>query len=276
MSRFRLEYGNASAKPSAKTMNPLSIVNSILKPFDIKISRASTANRWQMPSLISRLGHSDLRFESIIDVGAASGSWTQIAHKEFPNAKILAIEPIQQNYQLLKSNAHTLGNVSTCQAVVGRVDGTDVAFTITKDLDGSGVDLHGGVQYSLPTRSLDSLKDEHQLPPPYFLKLDTHGYEVPILEGASQTLKDCSAVLIEAYNFKISSHSIYFWELCEWMQRQGSGQQTLPIPLPAVLIRLFGSLIFFFCLQTAAVFPQTNTNKRVFVHKSSSLYQVQP
>lgn len=235
-------------------MNPLSIVNSILKPIDIKISRASTANRWQMPSLISRLGHSNLRFESIIDVGAASGSWTQIAHKEFPNAKILAIEPIQQNYQLLKSNTHTMGNVSTCQAVVGRVDGTDVAFTITKDLDGSGVDLHGGVQYSLPTRSLDSLKDEHQLPPPYFLKLDTHGYEVPILEGASQTLKDCSAVLIEAYNFKISSHSIYFWELCEWMQRQGFRPADIADPSPRRLDQAFWQLDILFLPSNSRCF----------------------
>ena len=38
------------------------------------------------------------------------------------------------------------------------------------------------------------------LPGPYMIKLDTHGYEVPILCGATETLRNTNLLVIETYN----------------------------------------------------------------------------
>jgi hypothetical protein len=51
--------------------------------------------------------------------------------------------------------------------------------------------------------------------------LDTHGYEVPILEGATETLKNTNLLIIEAYNFQIAHKSLRFWELCSYVEKLG-------------------------------------------------------
>jgi hypothetical protein len=53
------------------------------------------------------------------------------------------------------------------------------------------------------------------------LKFDTHGYELPILKGARQTLNKTSLIIMEAYNFKISDHALRFHEMCAYMECLG-------------------------------------------------------
>jgi FkbM family methyltransferase len=60
---------------------------------------------------------------------------------------------------------------------------------------------------------LDSLVSEHALPRPDFLKIDTQGFEIDILKGASQCLEHCSLVLLECplvdYNTGAPNMSAY-------------------------------------------------------------------
>jgi hypothetical protein len=49
------------------------------------------------------------------------------------------------------------------------------------------------------------------------IKLDTHSVEIPILSGASKTLKETSAIVIEAYNFTFGALAVPFWDLCRYM-----------------------------------------------------------
>jgi Methyltransferase FkbM domain len=62
--------------------------------------------------------------------------------------------------------------------------------------------------------SIDDLVQETNLLAPYFLKLDTHGVELPILAGSTKTLKNAKVLVIEAYNFTFGSPAVPFWELC--------------------------------------------------------------
>jgi len=56
---------------------------------------------------------------------------------------------------------------------------------------------------------------------PSAIKLDTHGFEVPILEGAVRTLDQAEVLIIECYNFNISPESIRFPELCRYLEPRG-------------------------------------------------------
>ena len=49
----------------------------------------------------------------------------------------------------------------------------------------------------VPTQTLDSIVKERNLEKPYFLKVDVDGAELDVLEGAKETLQDCSVVCIE-------------------------------------------------------------------------------
>jgi hypothetical protein len=61
----------------------------------------------------------------------------------------------------------------------------------------------------------------HQFDGPYLLKLDTHGYEVPILEGARETLTRTEAIIMECYNFRIAPECLMFGDMCQHMERLG-------------------------------------------------------
>jgi hypothetical protein len=68
---------------------------------------------------------------------------------------------------------------------------------------------------------IDTIIEKYSLRPPYLIKLDTHGFEIPILEGASETLKQTNLLVIEAYNFRITENSLRFFELCRYMEEKG-------------------------------------------------------
>src|ERR1700730_15699226 len=54
---------------------------------------------------------------------------------------------------------------------------------------------------------------QYSLPGPYLIKLDTHGYEVPILCGATETLRNTNLLVIETYNFRLIESCLLFDEI---------------------------------------------------------------
>ena len=73
----------------------------------------------------------------------------------------------------------------------------------------------------MPVTTIDSAVGLRQLRPPFALKLDTHGFEVPILEGARQTLLSTNLLVIEAYNFRLNPDSLKYYELCALLSTWG-------------------------------------------------------
>ena len=55
--------------------------------------------------------------------------------------------------------------------------------------------------------SIDEEVKRQKLTGPFALKLDTHGFELPIFDGASNILKQCNLVIVECYNFKLNNNS---------------------------------------------------------------------
>ena len=53
------------------------------------------------------------------------------------------------------------------------------------------------------------------------MKLDTHGFEVPILEGAVRTLAETEVILIECYTFRIAPACLTFAEMCRYLGERG-------------------------------------------------------
>ena len=60
----------------------------------------------------------------------------------------------------------------------------------------------------------------YSLPGPYLIKLDTHGYEVPILCGATETLRNTNLLVIETYNFRLIGNNLLFHEIIAYMRER--------------------------------------------------------
>ena len=153
---------------------------------------------------------------TVIDVGAAAGKWTKLARPHFPDARFFLIEPLRERVPELEA----LG-VDFVSAVAGAQVG-ETTFSVTDDLDGSGVaDAPGSASRTVSVTTIDREVSERKLPGPFFIKLDTHGYEVPILEGARTTLAQTALLMIEAYNFQLTSGCLRFPQLCARMDELG-------------------------------------------------------
>lgn len=56
---------------------------------------------------------------------------------------------------------------------------------------------------------------------PYLIKLDTHGFEVPILIGAQEALKNTQAIVIECYVQHLTQTSLTFSQMCAHLDALG-------------------------------------------------------
>lgn len=160
---------------------------------------------------------------TVVDVGASDGRWSLIAARHFPEARFLLVEAQRVHEPALRE--------------LKKKDGRfDYVIAAASDACGSvhfeGGDPFGGVashapdpgndrMIEVPAVTVDALVRERRLDPPFLLKLDTHGFEVPILEGAAAALRDAQLVIIETYNFHVAGKSLLFWEMCGSMRSKG-------------------------------------------------------
>lgn len=224
-----------------------SAANRLLAPAGLELVRIGQGtpppSRWTMTAALTRCAALGVRPGTLIDVGAAEGAWARPAREIFPNSALLLIEPLVERRAALTPLTSTSGtHLET--AVAGPTDG-EVDFTVADDLDGSGV-YGAGALRRLPQVSIDTLVDRHALPPPYLLKLDTHGYEIPIFEGASATLTQTELIMVEAYGFKPSPTAVPFWELCSWLGARGFRPADLADPVGRRRDGLFWQADFLF------------------------------
>lgn len=159
---------------------------------------------------------------AIVDLGAAAGTWSLKARTFFPDPKYLLFEPLEERKQELNRLATLHKNFIPVFAAAGSVPGK-VKFIISPDLDGSGVydGEQSGDYREVDQVTVDSKIKDLNISGPYILKFDTHGFEVPILQGCQETLKDTDAVIMECYGFHLSSSSLLIHEMIEHMSSLG-------------------------------------------------------
>ena len=79
----------------------------------------------------------------------------------------------------------------------------------------------GNSAIRIPMVAVDDEVAARSLPGPFLLKLDTHGFEAPILEGAARTLRHTEVIIVECYNFRLSPESLTFDEMCRHLGERG-------------------------------------------------------
>ncbi len=164
-----------------------------------------------------------LEVNTIVDVGAAEGSWSLSAAEFWPDASYILFEPLEERKELLEKLSIKNKKYHFIPAAAGKEKG-QVNFHVSGDLDGSGV-AEGvkGVSNirSVDVTSIDIEVKALQLKGPYIIKLDTHGFEVPIIEGCSGIINEVAMFIIECYGFQIARDSLLFWEMCRLLQEKG-------------------------------------------------------
>jgi len=185
------------------------------------LGAAANAAPGSMAGLIKRLHQQGPDFATIIDIGASDGQWSRQAMEWFPLKNYLLVEAQPVHGPALETFAAGKAKVQVTMAAAGKSQGS-IHFDAT--------DPFGGIasptpfpenNIVVPVTTLDHEVSQRRLQGPFLIKFDTHGFEVPILEGAVEVLKQTRVIVMECYNFKISPDCLTFPEMCALLAGQG-------------------------------------------------------
>jgi FkbM family methyltransferase len=197
-------------------------------------------------SALRRCFQKGILLHTVIDVGASDGRWSAEAMQYYPEAFYYLIDAQSQHEAALAGFKRRHKQSNYLISAVGDTEGE--IFFDSQDLFG-GVASHqaGGEGYTrVPVTTIDSLVSRHNLQGPFLIKLDTHGFEVPILNGAARTLPKANLVIIETYNFQVTADSLLFYEMCLYMKEQGFRCIDISEPMFRKKDRAFWQIDLFF------------------------------
>ncbi|KAA1053967.1 hypothetical protein FH063_002202 [Azospirillum argentinense] len=189
-------------------------------------------------SALSRLAQRGLQVASVLDIGASDGQWSLAARRIWPDARYHLIEAFDHWRAPLEAVCSAQTGFSHAIAAAGNSDG-EVWFYNDPDAPYGGAafqDQPDGKErpeksWKVPQVALAKEAERVGLKPPFLIKLDTHGFEVPILEGAEAILSQTNLVVIEVYVFHVHPQALLFHEICHWMAEKGFRPIDISEPL---------------------------------------------
>lgn len=168
----------------------------------------------------------------IIDVGANSGQFSKVASYHYPDAKMNVFEPLPNLYPKIEKLFKSNKNITTHNLALGNELGT-IKFNrnefghISSILDISDENVHYPKrnemdQIDVEIKTLDSLSLSEELSKGIsLLKLDVQGYELEVLKGGENTLKNIDYILLEANLEQLYVNQPSFTEVNNYLNSKG-------------------------------------------------------
>lgn len=167
---------------------------------------------------LARRGHA---IGTVVDIGASNGSWSEALMRQLPASRYLLIEAQPVHEPALRQFCARHANAQFVLAAAGEREGR-IHFDASEPLSGQASNTpFAANDIEVPVVTLDAALSACGLPGPFLLKFDTHGYEVPILNGAAQTLARTDIIIMECYNFRIAPECLVFHEMCAHLAQRG-------------------------------------------------------
>jgi FkbM family methyltransferase len=137
----------------------------------------------------------------ILDVGANVGDVSAALHASFPDALVHAFEPSPDVHAQLERRFAGVPGVRCHRLAVGVRAGTLPFETRTDDARlGRLAETSSDATVDVEVTTVDAFLRHEALPGVALLKTDTEGYELDVLQGAIQSLREgrVQAILVEA------------------------------------------------------------------------------
>lgn len=174
-----------------------------------------------MKSALSGLARRGHDIKSIIDIGASDGRWSSGASEFFPGASFLLVEAQAMHESGLLDFCQSHKSADYVIAVAGESRGS-IHFDASDPFGGiASATAFSDNDVELPVTTIDHEVASRSMPRPFLIKFDTHGYELPILNGATETLKNTDVIVMECYNYRITEGCLLFDEMCRHMKTLG-------------------------------------------------------
>lgn len=158
----------------------------------------------------------------IYDLGACVGHWTKGARQVWRNSNIYMVDATPSVETVLKD----IGEYAI--EVLSDTDGKELVFyqnnaspagnSYFKENTSAYHDGHAVVRIS---KTIDTLRKEHNWPLPNLIKMDVQGAEVDVLKGAVETLQNVTDVILEAQHINYNEGAPKVEGVVEFMESIG-------------------------------------------------------
>jgi FkbM family methyltransferase len=229
---------------------PARALNRLLNRFGFQISRYSNTT---LQAAFERLALRPVLVNTVLDVGASDGRWSEKIFRYYSDAFYMLVDANAVHRTALDHFKQKYPRSDYILAAAGNADGVTYFYT-SDPLGGVATNYAGVGAVEVPMVSLDSLVTKRGLSPPFLIKLDTHGFEVQILEGARETLLQTNLIVMETYNFPITPDSLKFYEMCALMEKYGFRPIDIIDPMHRPLDGVFWQVDLMFTRDDSDVF----------------------
>ncbi|MCC7476807.1 MAG: FkbM family methyltransferase [Pirellulales bacterium] len=147
-------------------------------------------------------------FATVVDVGANRGQFSLVSRQCFPQARILAFEPLASPAKKFETAINADPLVTLHRVAIGAIDGTATIHISAADDSSSLLPItelqqtlspgtHEVATEPIAVVKLDSQIDERELKSPSLLKIDVQGFELSVLQGSAALLQKFSNIYVE-------------------------------------------------------------------------------
>jgi FkbM family methyltransferase len=145
--------------------------------------------------------------KTIIDVGAARGSWSAEVSSIWPESYYIMLDPLKENEEELKCVRKKIKHADYMIVAITDHSG-EVSINVHPDLEGSSIfrereDSINGFPRVVKSLNVDDLVNERGLNAPILLKADVQGAEIQVLLGAKHSLPSIDVIILEVLLFDI-------------------------------------------------------------------------
>ncbi|WP_051321274.1 FkbM family methyltransferase [Chrysiogenes arsenatis] len=174
-------------------------------------------------SVLTHIKNKGVNPQTVIDVGVAYG--TNGLYGAFDSVRYLMVEPLEEYKGVLDKIASEYPAVYTL-AAAGSREGS-IIMNVHPDMSGSSVlkESEGahvdGVERTVPVVTLDGETKKYGLKGPFIIKVDVQGFELEVLKGAEETLKETEVVIMEVSLFQFYKESPTFLDAVAFMSQKG-------------------------------------------------------
>lgn len=156
--------------------------------------------------------------DKIYDIGANIGKWTDFMKEIFPMSEYYLFEANEDNLNH-SASSHYLN------VLLGSEDNKEIDFYISNTVGNTGASVYKELTSHYDnctvrkklTRTLDNYIEELNIDYPDFIKIDTQGSELDILNGGKKCLEHAKMVLLEVSLHQYNKGAPLFAEVINYM-----------------------------------------------------------
>jgi FkbM family methyltransferase len=188
------------------------------------------------PSIEHRKLLSQIDCDFILDVGANRGQFSLISRMVKLGLPIVAFEPIPTEAEIFRK-ALSGENVQLHSVALGENAG-EAEIHLSRSADSSSLLPIGEMQRKLfrdtdeigtlkvPVKRLDDFKSEWEKYSRILLKIDVQGFELSVLKGAVETLRNCAFVYVECSETELYVGQALYRDVADFLEQHGFKLQS--------------------------------------------------